>query len=60
MDSLTTLTLDDTTMLRAPAHATTSFPAGVLALDPVQPNWIGDGRPRRPVARAVRRQDAAA
>ena len=40
MDSLTTLTLDDTTMLRAPAHATTSFPAGVLALDPVQPNWI--------------------
>ncbi len=40
MDPLIPLALDDGATLRAPAYATTTLPAGVLALDPAQPNWI--------------------
>ena len=40
MDSLIPLALDHGTTLRAPAYATTTLSAAVLALDPAQPNWI--------------------
>ena len=40
MDPLMPLVLDDATMLRAPAYATTRLSGASLALDPATPNWI--------------------
>ncbi len=51
MDSLIPPVLDDGTTLRAPAYAATTLSAGVLALDPAQPNWIStDNRGMRLLA----------
>ena len=51
MDPMIPLALDDGTTLRAPAYATSTLPAGVLALDPAQPNWIAtDNRGMRLLA----------
>ena len=60
MDPMIPLALDDGTTLRAPAYATSTLPAGVLALDPAQPNWIADRQPGHAAARALRRENAAA
>jgi len=46
------MTLDDRTLLRAPAYATERLPGAILALDPGKPNWIiTDERGARILAR---------